>query len=72
MTAVHSPENLVRLVKELLRLDRETEWLELKHNNADPAQIGEYISALSNSAALNGKANTYMLWGIDDSSHDVI
>ncbi len=72
MTAVRSPEYLISLFKELVSLDRETEWLELKHNNADPQQIGEYISALSNSAALNGKANAYMIWGIDDSSHDVV
>lgn len=37
------------------------EWLEFKHNNAEAEEIGEYISALSNSAALVGKANTYML-----------
>ncbi len=72
MTTVRSPDYLVSLLNELVSLDRETEWLELKHNNADPEQIGEYISALSNSAALNGKANAYMIWGIDDSSHEPV
>jgi predicted HTH transcriptional regulator len=59
-------------VKELCKLSAETEWLEFKHNNAEPEQIGEYISALANAAALYGKAFAYMLWGIDDKTHDII
>lgn len=34
--------------------------------------IGEYISALANSAALHGKTAAYLLWGIDDSTHEVL
>ena len=34
--------------------------------------IGEDISALANSAALLEKRNAYMLWGIDDTTHDII
>jgi ATP-dependent DNA helicase RecG len=63
---------LIGLVNELRMLPRETEWVEFKHNNADPSEIGEYISALSNSAALLGKPNAYLIWGIDDSSHAII
>jgi predicted HTH transcriptional regulator len=58
-----------RLVRELIAIPRETEWLELKHNKDDPAEIGEYLSALANSAALFGKAWAYVLWGIDDQTH---
>ena len=50
-------EYLKSLVKEIIKLPNETEWIEFKHNNEDPQMIGEYISALSNSAALNGKIN---------------
>lgn len=60
------------LVRELLALPAETGWLEFKHNNAEPQEIGEYISALSNSAALEGKARAYMLWGVDDESHTIL
>lgn len=60
------------LVRELIALPRETEWLELKHNKDDPTEIGEYLSALANSAALLGKAWAYVLWGIDDDSHTVL
>lgn len=35
-------------------------------------RIGEYISAISNSAALYGKAAGFIVWGVDDSTHEVI
>ncbi len=63
---------LIDLLKELRSLPNECEWAEFKQNNAKPEQIGEYISALANGAALNGKANAYMLWGVEDSNHDVV
>ena len=65
-------KNLDYLVKELIRLPKETEWLEIKHNNSDPDMIGEYISALSNSAAYHGKNNAYVIWGIDDVTHQIV
>ena len=65
-------EYLKSLVKEIIKLPNETEWIEFKHNNEDPQMIGEYISALSNSAALNGKINGYMIWGVDDKSHELL
>ena len=43
MTADHSADYLINLVRELCRLPAETEWLEFKHNNADPQEIGEYV-----------------------------
>lgn len=60
------------LVHELRASPNETGWLEFKHNNADPQEVGEYLSALANSAALEGKAHAYMLWGIDNASHEVV
>ena len=57
---------LQNLVRQLIALPKETEWVEFKHNNADPGEIGEYISALSNSATLHGKQCAYVLWGVDD------
>jgi ATP-dependent DNA helicase RecG len=60
------------LIHELVGLPHETGWLEYKHNDAEPQKIGEYISALANSAALDGKANAYLLWGVDDATHALI
>ena len=50
----------------------ETEWLEFKCNNKQPELIGKYLSALSNSACIENKKYGYLLWGIDDKTHDVV
>ncbi|MGN1343189.1 MAG: RNA-binding domain-containing protein [Traorella sp.] len=60
------------LVKRLCQFNSETEWIEFKTNNEEPDLIGEYISALSNSALICGREKAYVLWGIDDKSHKVI
>lgn len=72
MTLDRDEGYLSGLVRELCKLPRETTWVEFKHNNSDPHEIGEYLSALSNAAALDGKSSAYMLWGIDDATHDII
>ncbi len=68
----YTQEYLLRLLNELQLLPKETEWVEFKHNNADPQEIGEYISALANSAALVGKAHGYLIWGIDAKAHNIL
>ncbi len=60
------------LVKELVRLPGETPWLEFKHNKYDPDMIGKDISALANSAALHEKSRAYMIWGIQDETHEIV
>jgi len=72
MTIERPLEYLRSLLKELSSLPNETEWVEFKHNNDDAPLIGEYISALANSAALFGKKSAYLVWGIDNDTHDVI
>ncbi len=66
-----SDEQTEALVKSLCSLPRESEWLEFKKNKADPADIGEYISALANTAALQRHSHAYMLWGISDVEHKI-
>ena len=65
-------ENLDKLVNELRNLPNETQWLEFKHNNYEPTMIGQDISALANSAAMCEKSSAYMLWGIDDKTHEIV
>ena len=72
MIASQRPDYLLGLVCELRKLPHETEWVEFKVNNSDPQAIGEYISALANTAALHGQSQAYMLWGIQDRTHAVI
>lgn len=65
-------KHLVLLLQELIGLPNETEWVEFKKDNKDPKLIGEYLSALSNSATLHNQQTAYLIWGIDDESHDII
>ena len=54
------------VLKYLLSLETENEWLEYKENNSNPDMIGEYISALCNSAILAGQDKAYLIYGISD------
>jgi ATP-dependent DNA helicase RecG len=72
MTPVLSQDYLAGLLRELCQLPKETEWVEFKVNHAEPEAIGEYISALSNAAALVGKASAYLVWGIRDDDHTIV
>jgi len=72
MTSDRPVDYLVSLVRELCKLPQETEWVEFKENDAAPQDIGEYISALANGAALTGKAFAYLVWGVRSNDHVVI
>lgn len=65
-------KNFQQLIKELISYPKETEWLEFKHNNFDPSMIGERISALANSTTLIGRDQAYIVWGIDDKTHQIL
>lgn len=72
MNSVYSPDYIEGLVREMCRLPNETDWIEFKVNHKKPQEIGEYISALSNSAALQRKTHAYLVWGIEDATHRVV
>lgn len=72
MITDRSPSYIISLVHELSALPRETEWVEFKGDKANPQEIGEYISALANSAALVGKAFAYLVWGVRDKDHAIV
>lgn len=65
-------EELKSLIDSFRKLPDETEWLEFKVNNDNPAEIGEYISALANSACLHNREAGYLIFGIEDRSHKVV
>jgi len=60
------------LLEEFKALPQESEWVEFKHNNSNPQEIGEYISALSNSAYLENKEFGYLVFGIEDKTHKTL
>ena len=65
-------EELNILINELKALPKESEWVEFKHNNSEPQKIGEYISALANSACIEAKEFGYLVFGIKDENHEVV
>jgi ATP-dependent DNA helicase RecG len=67
-----SSARIFALIQELAALPQETEWVEFKENNTDPEATGEYISALANTAALCGKSQGYLVWGVRDVSHELV
>lgn len=68
---IRTNEYLKSLLKELCSFPNETEWIEFKVKNDKPAEIG-YISALNNSATINGKLYAYIVWGIENETHNIV
>ena len=65
-------ENLESIVKDLISHTHEEEWFEFKENWFEPHALGEYISALSNVAALLEREYSYLVWGVENNSHKVV
>ncbi|MGC9315765.1 MAG: helix-turn-helix domain-containing protein [bacterium] len=53
-------------------LSDEKEWVEFKVDNYNPQGIGEYISALSNSACLHNQSKGYLVFGIEDKTCKIV
>lgn len=63
---------LQSLLDRLRAEPHETEWLEFKSNRYDSQELGEYLSALANSAGLLGKPRGYLVFGVADGTHNVV
>ena len=64
-------KRLRNLITYLASHPGEEDWFDFKMNNGNPAEIGEYISALSNAATLCNHQNGYLIWGVDDQTHEL-
>jgi predicted HTH transcriptional regulator len=64
-------EYYISLIEKLRHLLEKTEWVEFKVDNRNPEMIGEYISALSNCATIWNKEKGYILWGINNDTHEI-
>ena len=60
---IHDP---CALLNRLLSEPIESTWLEFKGNNCDPQMVGEYVSALANSAMLSGRDRAFIVFGVED------
>ena len=65
-------EELRKTVDALAALPKETEWVEFKQNFHSPEEIGERLSALSNSACLKDESFGYLVFGVMDESHEIV
>lgn len=65
-------DRLDKIVLDLISHDTEEEWFEFKHNWYEPAELGHYISAMSNAAALHGQDFSYFVWGVHDTTHEIL
>jgi len=63
---------LKKLVEDLTALPKETETVEFKENYYNQDEIGQKISALSNSANLFDVKFSYLVFGIKDKTHDIV
>lgn len=72
MEKLMNKSELIDLIERLRQEPTETEWLEFKVNNEEPQAIGEYISALANSASLHDQEYGYLVFGIKDKTHEVV
>ena len=64
--------NLINKVLELCSYTDEQEWFEFKENWFQPEELGEYVSALSNAAAFHYQEMAYFIWGVDDTTHEIV
>jgi ATP-dependent DNA helicase RecG len=62
----------IALIDRLRALPTETEWLEFKRNHYEPKLLGEYLSALANAVCLAGQPRGYLVFGIDNETHEVV
>jgi len=62
----------LNVVKRFLSYSDEADWLIFLQDTPNLDEIGEYISALSNAAALSGEPFGYIIWGVNDKTHEVV
>ena len=63
--------DIKKVVKQLIAYKNEEDWFEFKDSWYDAVGIGEYISSLSNAAAMHGKEKAYLVWGVNNDTHEL-
>ena len=60
------------IVLDLCTYYDEQEWFEFKENWFQPEALGEYVSAMSNAAAFHYRKYAYLVWGVNNDSHEIV
>ena len=71
---MYTEKEIIQKLEELLQLKKETEVVEFKHaaNKFETEDIGKYFSALSNEANLKGEEQGWLVFGVEDKTHQVL
>lgn len=64
--------SLLQILERLCHQPRESTCVEFKSNWELPKDIGEYIAAMANVAALEHQERAWLVWGIDNLSHSIV
>lgn len=64
--------DLSSILEDIISRDYEEDWFEFKENWYEPHALGEYISGMSNAAAMAGQDYAFFIWGIKNDSHEVV
>ena len=59
------------LDEQIASIQKENRHIEFKSNYQDPDKLGQYISALSNGACLDGKDFGYLYFGVQDKTLEI-
>jgi len=65
-------KELKDLLVDLVKLPKESEWVEFKQNFHNEVEIGERISALSNGATLFNQQYGYLVFGVKDNPQTIV
>ena len=61
--------NVTDIIDRCISFEDEQEWFDLKDSWYELDEIGQYISALSNAAAMCGEPYGYLIWGFSNETH---
>lgn len=65
-------EELEKLIKNLVLFPNETETVEFKENRFSGEDIGKRLSALSNSANLHDTKSAFLVFGVQNGTHNIV
>ena len=65
-------ETLSELIYGFCRNEREDTFYDFKTSYAEPRKIGRDLSALSNAATLADQSHGYLIYGVDDRTHEIV
>jgi len=68
----YSQARLGLLVKYLREFVGERSWFDFKSNDVSPEKFGAYLAGLSNAACLANQPFGYLVFGVDDDTHEVV